>query len=107
MSGKNDDEWQESSEKKRKKDDGECVIHCSRERGKLVSVTTLDQWNTLWEAAKNLDHFSLLEIAGNLEEGSIPNIKYHNNCRSTFLLKSQRLTTLPGENILKQQVRTL
>lgn len=103
MESNSDEDWKESP-KKRKVENEQCIIHCRLDRGKLVSVASVEQWLTLYEAAKTLHHMPLLTIANDLEEGTIPDIRYHKNCRSTFILKSQRRANQSDEHYQEGQV---
>ena len=69
-----------------------CVIH-NTERSKndpgenLIRPQSYDSWLTLLEAAKVRRHDALLKIAGECQEGEVPEIFYHRECRSAFTLK--------------------
>ena len=106
MADTSEEEWKESPKKKLKKYAAQCITHCSLDRGKLISVTNIGQWNILLEAAGKVDHIPLLEIAKNVEERYIPDVKYHKNCRSTVLMRSHRLESQSEENPREEQVIT-
>ena len=50
-------------------------------------MASVEQWLTLYEAAKTLHHMALLTIANDLEEGTIPDIRYHKNIQVHSYLK--------------------
>lgn len=65
----------------------ECIIHCSDDEGRLVSVKDDDSWKTLLRAAQVRNHAPVLELAKDIPEGHIPAIHYHRKCRSIFTMK--------------------
>ena len=68
----------------------ECIIHCSNDDSELVSLQSLESWNTLYRAAQIRQHLPLLEIAKCLGEGEIPEgLRYHRRCRCIFTMKKQ------------------
>ena len=72
----------------------ECIIHCSRDNGKLIKVTTLDKWNTLISAAKINQHAVLMDLDATKEVTIPENVYYHKNCRSAFILQANRTEKL-------------
>ena len=65
-----------------------CIIHCSDEASdSLVTLKSLDSWQTLRRAAEIRQHGPVLSIAEPLKEGEVPNVQYHRKCRSIFTMK--------------------
>lgn len=64
-----------------------CASHTNEKDDHLASIKTLVSWKTLFEAAQIRNHTGILEVAKQLQEEEIPNIKYHRKCRSLFTLK--------------------
>ena len=79
------DEANDSPEPKRPK--MECIIHCSDDKDKLVSLQGVDSWKTLLRAAQIRNHAPILEMVEDLPEGKIPTLYYHRKCRSIFTMK--------------------
>lgn len=65
----------------------ECIIHCSDDKDKLVSLQGVDSWKTLLRAAQIRNHAPILEMVEDLPEGKIPILYYHRKCRSIFTMK--------------------
>ena len=65
----------------------ECIIHCCNDTGELETLKDLESWKTLLNAATIRNHEPILEIAKTLEEGELPKVTYHRQCRSIFTLK--------------------
>lgn len=78
-------EGNDSPEPKRPK--MECIIHCSDDKDKLVSLQGADSWKTLLRAAQIRNHAPILEMVEDLPEGKIPTLYYHRKCRSIFTMK--------------------
>lgn len=74
------------SERKRKQNN-DCVIHCTDESGDLATLKDYESWQTLLNAAVIRKHERVLSIAESLKEGELPKISYHRKCRSIFTLK--------------------
>ena len=53
----------------------------------LVSIQDISSWNTLLTAAKIRNCLPVLNISSQLKEGKLPQIQYHQKCRSVFTLK--------------------
>ena len=66
-----------------------CIIHRNDvgTSSKLVSPRGIISWNTLLEAAKTRQHKPVLDVAENLQDGEIPPVLYHRQCRSIFTMK--------------------
>ena len=67
-----------------------CCVHDSSvaETEKLYSLSGLNSWNTLKNAAKITQYLPILEIASTLPEDKVPYLSYHRKCRSIFTMKS-------------------
>ena len=65
----------------------DCVIHCTDDDSHLVQVQDMDSWKTLLKAAEIRDHKPLLDVAKDLQEGTLPSVSYHRKCRSIFTMK--------------------
>ncbi|XP_056156559.1 uncharacterized protein LOC130130771 [Lampris incognitus] len=66
---------------------GECIIHCSDDTDKLVSLQSVDSWRTLLRAAQIRNHAPVLKLAKDIPEGQTPAIYYHRKCRCIFTMK--------------------
>ena len=64
-----------------------CIIHCTNASDALVNIQPMESWKTLLNAATIRHHQAVLNVASNLSDGVIPNIKCHRKCRSTFTMK--------------------
>ena len=65
-----------------------CCIHYDKvEESKLVTLSTLDSWTTLLNAAKKRSYSPLLKVSDETPSGTIPSLVYHKTCRSMFTLK--------------------
>ncbi len=64
-----------------------CASNSSEKEDHLAMVKTFNSWQTLYEAARVRIHASILEVAKQLLEKEIPNIRYHRKCRSLFTIK--------------------
>ena len=53
----------------------------------MAALKDLESWKTLLNAATIRNHEPILEIAKTLEEGELPRVFYHRQCRSIFTLK--------------------
>jgi len=53
----------------------------------LISLQTLNSWNTLLNAAKIRNHASILDLAGYMTSKEIPRVYYHRKCMIVFALK--------------------
>ena len=71
----------------RQRREEECIIHCCKDTGELAALKDLESWKTLLNAAPIRNHEPSLEIAKTLEEGELPKVTYHRQCRSVFTLK--------------------
>lgn len=71
------------------REESRCIIHCTDDNTKLVTLTSLASWKTLLSAAQIRGHSAILAIANDVEEGEYPLIEYHRNCRSKFTLKKK------------------
>ncbi len=78
---------QESNSPPLKQPQMECIIHCSDDGDKLVSLQSVDSWRTLLRAAQICNHAPVIELAKDIPEGQIPEIYYHRKCRSIFTMK--------------------
>jgi hypothetical protein len=66
-----------------------CIIHKSTSLASeepLTSPKDYKSWNTLLEAAKIRNHSELLEVSKFSKEDEVPNIYYHQTCRSVFTM---------------------
>ena len=62
-----------------------CVIHYKAIKSdKLVTPQNYASWLTLFEAAKIRSFQPILNLAKTGNEGEIPSIAYHRDCRSRF-----------------------
>eukprot|EP00794_Sanderia_malayensis_P020769 gene20769-22792_t len=80
-----DEDWSPSF--KRKRNSSSCIIYCSATSGPLTTPASYQSWKTLLDAAVTRKHTTLIDVAKNLQEGEIPDIQYHRECRSIFTLK--------------------
>lgn len=72
------------------KDKRQCIIHyavCDKEEEHLVSPKDISSWLALLEAAKVRSHQAVLDVAKTVNENHIPNMAYHQKCRSLFTMK--------------------
>ncbi len=65
----------------------ECIIHCSDDGDKLVSLQSVDSWRTLLRSAQICNHAPVIELAKDIPEGQIPAIYYHRKCCSICTMK--------------------
>ena len=67
-----------------------CIIHCTdQDNHQLISPQGVDSWKTLLKAAQIRKHEPLLELAKDITEEHIPDIKYHRKCCSIFTMKRE------------------
>ena len=64
-----------------------CIIHCANASDALVDIQYMESWKTLLNAATIHHHQGVLDVASNLSDGVILNIKCHRKCRSKFTMK--------------------
>ena len=73
------------------KDKRQCIIHYAachdKEDEHLVSPKDISSWSALLEAAKVRNHQPVLDVAKTVDENHLPNIVYHQKCRSLFTMK--------------------
>ena len=64
-----------------------CIIHYAtvEQSGKLLHLRDYESWKTLLRAATVRNYSPILEL--NVEDGQIPEISYHPNCRASFTMK--------------------
>ena len=98
MSSEKDEEWVASPKLKGNSTSDGCIVHCTDASDDLVSIPPMESWKTLLNAATIRHHQAVLDIASNLPDGVVSNIKYHRKCRSTFTMKKL------VESIKKKQV---
>ena len=87
MSSEKDKEWVPGPKLKGVSTSHGCIIHCTDASDDLVCIQSMESWKTLLNAATNRHHQAVLDVASNLHDGIVPNIKYHRKCRSTFTVK--------------------
>ena len=54
---------------------------------RMAPLKDLESWKTLINAATIRNHEPILEIVKTLEEGELPKVTYHRQCRSVFTPK--------------------
>ena len=81
-----------------------CIIHCSDEvSDSLVTLKSLDSWQTLRRAAEIRQHGPVLSIAETLKEGEMPNVQYHRKCRSIFTINRLLIQFFLNVLVVNQQ----
>ena len=65
----------------------DCLIHCTNSTGALVTLDSLESWQTLLNAARIRNHLRILEIEEENHGKDFPFIQYHRDCRSIFTMK--------------------
>ena len=72
MMGDENTDWKPTPKKKKVED---CVIHCSNNPGKLITVKSDKKWTEILEAAKILGDEKVIEIESKQSESSgVPNL---------------------------------
>jgi len=71
---------------KRQRTEPYCIIHCSDDNTKLVSLNSLDSWKTLKKAGEIRDHKSILSVQV-ADDQILNGVFYHRKCRSMFTHK--------------------
>ena len=87
MSSEKDEEWVPGPKLKGNSTSDGCIIHCTDASDDLARIQSMELWKTLLNAATIRHHQAVLDVASNLPDGVVPNIKYHRKCRSTFTMK--------------------
>ena len=87
MSSEKDEEWVPGPKLKGNSTSDGCIIHCTDASDDLVSIQSMESWETSLNAATIRHRQTVLDVASNLLDGVVPNIKYHRKCRSTFTMK--------------------
>ena len=61
-----------------------CLLNCTGPKEKLIQLSSIESWLKLLDAAKIRQYGTVMNLAGTVNEGEIPNIKYHMKCRKAF-----------------------
>ena len=81
----------DSPTKKARKEPMEtCIIHMSSAQNDpqiRTMVKNSQSWDPLLDAAKIRNFIPILDLAAGCQPGEIPDVKYHKNCRSMFVMK--------------------
>ena len=80
MSSEKDEEWVPGPKLKGNSTSDGCIIHCTDASDDLVSIQSMELWKTSLNAATIRHHQAVLDVALNLPDGVVPNIKYHQRC---------------------------
>ena len=82
MSSEKDEEWVSGPEMKGNSTSNGCIIHCIDANNDLVSTQSMESWKILLNATTIGHHQGVLDVASNLPDSVVPNIKYYRKCRS-------------------------
>ena len=75
-----------------------CIIHCTdQDNHQLISPQCVDSWKTLLKAAQIRKHEPLLELAKDIPEEHIPDIKYHRKYHRIFTMKRELENSPKGD----------
>ena len=87
MSSEKNEEWVPGPKLKCNSTSDGCIIHCTDASDDLVGIQSMESWETSLNAATIRHRQTVLDVASNLLDGVVPNIKYHRKCRSAFTMK--------------------
>ena len=64
----------------------ECFLHYPSVdvNEKLLSLSSVDSWNTILNAAKIRNNEKVIRLQESVNEGYYPGIKFHKTCRSVY-----------------------
>ena len=76
-----------------------CHYYSVNKNELLVTLSNIEAWNTLLNAARIRQHSKILNLVGSEQENGYPVVKYHKSCRAIFTLKRKldQLTKEPLE----------
>ena len=72
-----------------------CMIHCTDDSTPLVSIQSLQSWETILNAAQIRKDMRVLKVAKQLDDNVFPKIKYHR--KQIFTMESS-LEKIVNEN---------
>ena len=73
--------------KKRLSAPRDCMIHCTNSTDALVTLESMESWQTLLNAARIRNYQRLLELSQEDHGNDVPFVQYHRTCRSVFTMK--------------------
>lgn len=63
-----------------------CIHYDSTEDDDLLSLSSIESWITLLEAAELINDSNTINVAADLEDGEVPKLMYHKTCRTRYTL---------------------
>ena len=76
MSSEKDEKWVPGPKLKSNSTSDGCIIYCTDASDDLVRIQSMESWKALLNAAIIRHHQAVLEVASNLPNGVVPDIKY-------------------------------
>ena len=64
-----------------------CIHYDSTKDENLPSLSSIESWITLLEAAKLRNDSNIINVAADLQDGEVPELMYHKTCRARYTLK--------------------
>ena len=64
-----------------------CIYYDSTKDENLRSLSIIESWITLLEAAKLRNDSNIINVTAGLEDGEVPKHMYHKTCRARYTLK--------------------